>query len=153
MLTGVQFYIYILKEECYMNMKFLLAAVDQGETKVNCSCEFSEMEPAVAIQMIKASTEAPDKWKGLVRTISECLVEEQKREFDARMALDRDEFEWRKKKEADEKYWQKRYEDVDKRYDELYKEKQKLQDKVWKLKINGAVDDDDDDEDEESDRD
>jgi hypothetical protein len=137
-----------------MNMKVTLVAIDQGETKLNCNVDFTEVEPAVAIQMIKASTEAPEKWKSLVRTISECLVEEQKREFDARMALDRDEFEWRKKKDQDEIYWKDRYTDMEKRYDEVYKEKAKLQDKVWKLKINGAVDDDDDDdEDDESDRD
>lgn len=138
-----------------MNMKVMLVAIDQGETKVNCSCEFSEVEPAVAIQMIKASTEAPEKWKGLVRTISECLVEEQKREFDARMALDRDEFEWRKKKDQNEIYWKDRYNDLEKRNDDLYKEKEKLQNKVWKLQMNGAHidDDDDDDEDDDTDRD
>jgi hypothetical protein len=138
-----------------MNMKFLLVAVDQGETKVNCSCELTEVEPSVAIQMIKASSEAPEKWNGLVRTIADCFVAEQKREFDARMALDRDEFEWRKKKDQDEIYWKERYQDLEKRNDDLYKEKTKLQNKVWKLQMNccNTVDDDDDDEDEESDRD
>ena len=53
-----------------MNFKFNIIGVDEGETKLNCNIEFTDVDAATAIQMMKRLEKMIQKF---VETLSICL--------------------------------------------------------------------------------
>lgn len=116
-----------------MNFKFNIIGVDEGETKLNCNIEFTDVDAATAIQMMKRLESSPEQIKEVITTAYECFGAEQKRQFDARMQLDRDEFEYRKERDAKDDFYKKQCEEITADRDKLREENRQLKDKVWMM--------------------
>lgn len=112
-----------------MNFKFNITCVDEGETKVNATCEVTEIDASTAFQMMKALRESPEQIRMMVKTAYDCIGAEQKRQFDADLQLRRDELEFRKERAEKEDYWKARAEELEKKNDEL-------RNKLWEAGSN-----------------
>lgn len=107
-----------------MNFKFNLVGIDEGETKLNCTIEMTDVDPATAIQMGKRLSESPEQIKAVIKTAYECFGAEQKRQFDARLELERDELNFRKERAEKDDWYKERNKELEAKVTEL-------QDKLW----------------------
>ena len=121
-----------------MNFKMNIVCVDEGETKVNAVIDVTDIDSSTAFQMMKSLRETPEQIKTVIKTAYDCIGAEQKRQFDARLQLDREEFEHRKAMDEKEQYWKDRCEEANKLVDEQRKKISELQDKVWDYEMKGS---------------
>ena len=116
-----------------MNFKMNIVCMDEGEQKVNCNIDVSDIDAATAIQMMKRLEGSPEQIKTLINTIYECFGKEEIALAKERHKLDREEFEYRKQRDEKDDFYKKQLEEVSADNEKLREENRKVKDKLWSL--------------------
>jgi septal ring factor EnvC (AmiA/AmiB activator) len=116
-----------------MNFKVNLVCVDEGETKVNAVIDVTDIDSSTAFQMMKSLRETPEQIQTVIKAAYECIGAEQKRQFDARLQLERDQFEYRKARDEKDDFYKKQAEEYAADRDKLREENRQLKDKLWMM--------------------
>ncbi len=116
-----------------MNFKINIVCVDEGEQKVNCNIDVSDIDAATAIQMMKRLEGSPEQIKTLINTIDECFGKEEIALSKERHKLDREQFEYRKQRDEKDDFYKKQAEEYAADRDKLREEVSQLKDKLWMM--------------------
>ena len=116
-----------------MNFKMNIVCVDEGEQKVNCNIDVSDIDAATAIQMMKHLEGSPEQIKTLIKTIYDCFGKEEIALAKDRQKLAREEFEYRKERDEKDDFYKKQADEAIADRDKLREENRQLKDKVWMM--------------------